>query len=48
MELMHESEGDSIPVVENGVLLGVVFESRVISAYVETLHEVRREEHAGA
>jgi CIC family chloride channel protein len=48
MQLMHESEGDSIPVVENGVLLGVVFESRVISAYVETLHEVRREEHAGA
>lgn len=45
---MDDFVGESIPVVEDDVLIGVVFETRVINAYIETLHDVRREEHAAA
>ena len=48
MQRMQDFVGESIPVVEGEVLVGVVFEAGVVSAYVEALHEVRREEHAAA
>ena len=48
MQRMQDFVGESIPVVEDEVLVGVVFEAGVVSAYVEALHEVRQEEHAAA
>ena len=38
--------GESIPVLEDGRLAGVLFESRIVGAYLGILEEIRREEHA--
>lgn len=40
--------GESIPVVEDGKLVGVVPEATIVRAYLQTLDEVRREENAAA
>lgn len=49
MEKVQGFVGESIPVIANdnsGVMLGVVYEATIVKAYVDTLHKVRREEHA--
>ncbi len=49
MEEMGDFVGESIPVVEDREdyrLLGVVFETTIVKAYLETLYEIRREENA--
>ena len=38
--------GESIPVVENNKMQGVVFEASIISAYLKTVHNIRLEENA--
>jgi len=38
--------GESIPVVEDGRLVGVVLESTIVSAYLEILESIRKEENA--
>lgn len=40
--------GESIPVIENQRLLGVVYEASIVRAYVETLGRIRREENAAS
>jgi len=49
MEQLGDFVGESIPVVQSDTdakLLGVVFEATLIKAYLETLYDLRREEHA--
>ena len=49
MEEMRDFVGESIPVVEDREhyrLLGVVFETTIIGAYLDTLYEIRRDENA--
>ena len=51
MEGMGDFVGESIPVLddgENGRMLGVVFEATIVKACLETMHDMRREENAGA
>ncbi|MBX2869906.1 MAG: chloride channel protein [Acidiferrobacterales bacterium] len=43
---MEAFVGESIPVVENGYLKGVVFEATIVSAYLNTIHNIREEENA--
>lgn len=48
MESMRGFVGESIPVVraaDDPVLVGVVFESAVVSAYMDLIHRIRAEEH---
>lgn len=46
MQSMHEFVGESIPVVDaNGLLLGVVYESTLVNAYLKTVHDLRAEEN---
>lgn len=50
MEQMGEFVGESIPVIrssDDSRLIGVVFESAIVKAYLDTMHDIRREEHAG-
>ena len=49
MERMGDYVGESIPVVEDGGprLLGVVFEATIVRAYLDTMKNIRSEEHAG-
>lgn len=47
MSLLEDFIGESIPVVDaEGRLLGVVYEAAIIRAYLDTVHDIRREEHA--
>ena len=48
MSEMQDFVGESIPVIENGQLAGVLFESTIVAAYLEVLDEIRKEEHAAA
>lgn len=49
MQQIQDFVGEAVPVVdEAGRLLGVVHESDLIKAYLATLSEMRREEHATA
>lgn len=48
MERMRGFVGEAVPVVDrDGRFLGVVPEGRVIGAYLQTVHRLRREENAG-
>lgn len=40
--------GESIPVVSDGRLIGVVFEASIVRAYLNALNEIRSEENAAA
>ena len=47
MEAMDEFVGESIPVIDgHGRLLGVVYESTLVKAYLQTVHKLRAEENA--
>lgn len=47
MEAMDEFVGESIPVIDRrGRLLGVVYESTLVKAYLQTVHKLRAEENA--
>ena len=46
MAEMEDFVGESIPVVHEGRLMGVLTESTIVSAYLRILEDVRREEHA--
>ncbi len=46
MTAMKDFVGESIPVVEDGKLVGALSESAIVSAYLDILQGVRREEHA--
>lgn len=49
MEKMGDFVGESIPVVRDADdprLVGVVFESAVVQAYLDTMYDIRREENA--
>ena len=46
MSEMEGFVGESIPVLEEGRLVGVLFESTIVSAYLGILEEIRREENA--
>lgn len=46
MSRMEGFVGESIPVLEDGRLVGVLFESTIVSAYLRILEDIRREEHA--
>jgi CIC family chloride channel protein len=49
MIAMRDFIGEAVPLVaDNGRLLGVVPESAVIGAYLEAVHDLRREENAAA
>lgn len=48
MSEMQDFVGESIPVIEDGKLAGVLFESTVVAAYLDILDEIRKEEHAAA
>lgn len=49
MEILKDFVGESVAVVDNDHrLMGVVYESDLIEAYLDTLAEMRREEHATA
>lgn len=43
---MKDFVGESIPVVEDERLVGVLFESTIVGAYVDVLDKIRQEEHA--
>ena len=47
MQSMRDYIGEAIPVVdsENRRYLGAMPESKVISSYLDALHDLRREEH---
>lgn len=38
--------GESIPVLEDGRLVGVLFESSIVSAYLDLMDSIRKEDHA--
>ena len=46
MSRMEDFVGESIPVLDDGRLVGILFESTIVSAYLEILENIRREEHA--
>ena len=46
MNAIQDFVGESIPVVEEGKLVGALSESAIISAYLDIVRGVRREEHA--
>jgi len=46
MSKIEDFIGESIPVVENNQLIGVLFESTIVSAYLNILDSNRHEEHA--
>jgi CIC family chloride channel protein len=46
MSKIEDFVGESIPVVENSQLIGVLFESTIVSAYLNILKSNRQEEHA--
>ena len=46
MSRMEDFVGESIPVLENGRLVGVLFESTIVAEYLRILEDIRREEHA--
>jgi CBS domain-containing protein len=46
MSEMEDFVGESIPVLEDGRLVGVLFESTIVSAYLKILEVIRREENA--
>ena len=46
MSKLEDFAGDSIPVVEGERLVGVLFESTIVSAYLDVVDRVRKEEHA--
>ena len=46
MTAMRGFVGESIPVVEDGKLVGAVSESAIVSAYLGIVEGLRREEHA--
>ncbi|MCY4541320.1 MAG: chloride channel protein [Rhodobacteraceae bacterium] len=48
MQSLADFVGDAVPIVDSktGKLLGVVTESAIIVAYLELVHDIRREEHA--
>ena len=48
MSEMQDFVGESIPVIEDGRLAGVLFESTIVTAYLNILEEIRKEEHAAA
>ena len=47
MSEMEGFVGESIPVLEDDRLAGVLFESTIVAAYLAILDDIRREEHAG-
>jgi CIC family chloride channel protein len=46
MSKMEDFVGESIPVLHDGRLVGVLFESTIVSAYLGLLEDIRREENA--
>ena len=48
MVKLEDFVGESIPVVADGRLIGVVFEASIVRAYLKALHEIRSEENAAA
>ncbi len=46
MTEMEDFVGESIPVVADGRLVGVLSEASIVSAYLGILQDIRREEHA--
>ena len=46
MKAMQGFVGESIPVLDDGRLVGAVSESAIVSAYLEFVQGVRHEEHA--
>lgn len=46
MSKLKDFEGESIPVVEEERLVGVLLESTIVSAYLGVIERVRKEEHA--
>ena len=46
MSEMKNFVGESIPVLDDGRLVGALSESTIVSAYMDILEEVRKEEHA--
>lgn len=48
MSKIEDFIGESIPVVEDNQLIGVLFESTIVSAYLNILDSNRQEEHAAA
>ena len=46
MSEMEDFVGESIPVVDDKRLVGVLYQSTIVSAYLEVLENVRQEEHA--
>jgi CIC family chloride channel protein len=48
MSKLEDFVGESVPVLEDGKLIGVVPEATIVGAYLKTLDEIRREENAAA
>ena len=48
MSKIEDFIGESIPVVEDNQLIGVLFESTIVSAYLNILDSNRQEENAAA
>lgn len=46
MSEMEDFVGESIPVVDDKRLVGVLYQSTIVSAYLEVLANIRQEEHA--
>lgn len=46
MSRLENYVGESIPVVDDTRLVGVLFESTIVSAYLDLLDSIRREDHA--
>ena len=46
MAALKEFVGESIPVVSDGKLVGALTEATIVSAYLDIVKDVRREEHA--
>ena len=46
MKKLENFVGESIPVIKDQQLLGVVFEATIVSAYLETIDNIRKEENA--
>lgn len=48
MSKLEDFVGESVPVVEDGRLAGVIPEAVIVKAYMQTLADIRREENAAA
>lgn len=47
LELMRDFVGESIPIVDQrGYFIGIIYESTLVAAYLDTLENLRAEEHA--